>query len=263
MAFVDNFVCPLHAQGIPFMWYIKKKNGDMIYEYDDRVIPHWTDCITEKYSDWLDQAQQEYYRRNISFTKNMGRIGLELLDSIIRSISNNNNGAIRETLFSKLPENDMNVQELGLIGNRGRIYFDTQDGIIRIPNDKDLNVHFEYGGIRYNITGNTDDPNIYYNLIERHYGSYEFDLMKKGTQTVKGNITAWAIGHKGVIPSGLFHMYYELMFVLPIGSPYYIELVLQPDEDMEVDLHLTYLANDVKNTVRLEKDKASRFHILI
>lgn len=263
MALVEENVCPLYPFGTPFMWYVKKDNGDMIYEYDDRKIPHWTDGVRSKYLPWLDEAQQEYYRRNISFKRNMGRAALELVDAVFTGLAGTHNGAIRETLFSSITI-DKSIKELGLIGNRGRIYFDTSDGIIRIDNDRDLNVHFQLDDIRYNITGNTDINDGYFDLIERHYASYEFDINKKqSVQSPKPRVTAWAIGHKGCIPSGIFKMEYELIFVLPIASPYYIELNLQSDKDMDIELHLTYLANDIKNMVHLEKGKASRFHIAV
>ena len=249
-------ICPKHHDGYIFMWYIKKYDGSYIYEFDDRKIPHWTESLRNKYLLWLNQAQQDYYRRNIGLLTNFKRIGLELFDNILMLFNPNPPSHIRENSFNDIKDKSQ-VKELGILGNRGNVYIDTDTGIIHVG-DRHVNIYFMYQGSRYDLTNNSSID--YHNIIERHEISYEFDLMKKKRQTLKGQVLGWTIGYEGI-----YHLYndidYRVLYTLPLGRPNFITLSLKPKIDMDLEIHLSYLANDDSKTVHLKKNEESTFRI--
>lgn len=266
MSYVDHKLCPLHNQGIPFMWYAEMYNGSTVYEYDDRKEASWGDGLRAKYMPWLDQAQQEYFRRNISVWKNIRRIGLELFDNLFCLFVPSANHALKETKFDTLKMKD--IKRLGIMGNQGDIYLDTSDGVIDLGGGRKLNVFFVLEGRKFDIT--SSQLMVYHDLIERHYASYEFDVGTNKAQTPKAQVTAWAIGHKGNLPKIYledkreYEIQYEMIYVLPLNGPGYLELGLTSiGNDAKLDLHLTYLANDDIAKVLLKADKKEVFHIVV
>lgn len=267
MAMVDKMLCPLHREGTIFMWYAKMNDGKVIYEYDDRKETTSMDKFRLKYINYLEKLTQLYYRRDISFFKNIIRILLAILDTLVCIIRPEVvNGFIRENKFTSLNTND--IDTLGIMGNGGHIFINSKDGVIHLDGNRDLNVHFMLRNKRVDITNN---PDLKYNdLIERHYTSYEFDLTGRNKEEVTsdGHVHALAIGHKNkiLVPyedySHKITFDYELIYVLPLGSPNYIILnITSQDVDVDIELHLTFLANDDKQMVHLEKGKESTFTI--
>lgn len=268
MAIVDQMFCPLHKQGTIFMWYVKLHNGDMIYEYDDRSERTKWDKLRLSYLPWLDSATQRWYRRDISTWDNIKRFFLSVFDNLLCSVNPDLLLKLKENKFYELNQND--VAELGIMGNGGRIYFNTEDGIIHLDGGRDLNIFFNLGDTRVDITNSLGTS--YNKLIERHYTSYEFDLSSKGKEvTSDGNVNALAIGYN-VVVEGLYNesefmkkkAYFdcELIYVLPFRQPNYVMLSITSETiDTDVELHLTFLANDDKQMVHLEKGKKETFTI--
>ena len=271
MALVDHSICPLHNEGTIFMWYADMKDDTTVYEYDDRHTSSFLDKFRLSYLPWLENATQQYYRRNISCINNMKRIGLLLFDNILCSFKPDLLGTVKNNNFTDIDQSK--VKSLGIMGNGGKIFFDTQDGVIHLDGNRDLNVFFFLNNTRVDITNNEDLT--YKQLIERHYTSYEFDLCSSNQEiTSEGNINAIAIGHKNTIHTSYIikennklvtkniSFEYELIYVLPIRSPNYIILKLNSlDEDIDIELHLTFLANDDFRTIHLEKGQPSSFSI--
>ena len=128
-ALVLRHMCPMYKQGIPFMWYAKYSTGDYIYEYDDRELElGFLDKLRNSYKNWLAWAQQMYYRREIKFFDNLKRIGLEIVDGIVMAINPQSGMSIREYRFQDLELN--RVVEFGLMGNGGKIFFNTKSNVI-------------------------------------------------------------------------------------------------------------------------------------
>lgn len=265
MALVDNNMCPYYKQGIPFMWYTVSFGNVYTYEFDDRQLPTTKAAkFRNMYKNTLQTLQQKYFNRELSFVSNLKRIGLELIDSIVTAIDPTAGLLVRENKFQEIEQSY--VKELGIMGNGGRIYFDTYDGIFHLDGNRDLNVFFYHNGERVNITNNTVGPasttnRKYQNLIERHNMSYDFDLTK-GVSSSSGSITGWSIGYRGYTQSSLSKFSYELTYTLPLGQPNYITLLIcSHDIDATIDLHLTYLANDDSNTIKLPKGETLEFMI--
>lgn len=265
MALVDNNMCPYYKQGIPFMWYTVSFGNVYTYEFDDRQVPVTRAAKFRKmYKNTLQNLQQKYATRDISFLSNLKRIGLELIDSVVIAIDPEAGLLVKENKFQNVEQSY--VKELGIMGNGGRIYVDTYDGIFHLDGGRDLNVFFYHNGERVNITNNAIGPvsatnRKYQNLIERHNISYDFDL-SKGIASSAGSITGWTIGYRGHTQSALSKFSYELTYTLPLGQPNYITLLIcSHDMDSTIDLHLTYLNNDDSNTISLPKGETLEFMI--
>ena len=263
MAIVDNMFCPLHREGTIFMWYVLFKDGTMVYEYDDRKVRTKWDKIRMSYLEWLENATQRFYRREISTWDNIKRMVYLVFDNILCSIKPELLDSIVETKFYSLKFNE--IEELGIMGNGGKIYFSTKDGIIHLDGDRDLNVFFMLGDKRVDITNN-HDVDYSKNLIERHYASYDFNLSNNGDPvTSKGNVDANGIGYtvnvKALHKDKFINFKCELIYVLPLAQPNYIMLSITSEIDIDIELHLTFLANDDKNVVHLEKGKKQTFTI--
>lgn len=265
---VEQNICPMYKQGIPFMWYTVSYGNVYTYEYDDRPITLGTlGKFRELYRPWLEAAQQKYFKREIGFWENLKRIGVELVDGFIIAMKPEIAKNIRENKFTDVIQEY--VRQLGIMGNGGQIYFDTYDGIFHLDGGRNLNVFFYHNGEKVNITNDINDgpkpdkfTRKYQNLVERHEIAYEFDLTKPGLVSSAGDITGWTIGYKGTTKSSSCEFDYELTYTLPIGQPNYITLnICAKDEDAHIDLHLTYLANDDNSIVTLPKGEIQQFVI--
>ena len=253
---VDMNISPKYKEGFPFMWYTKMKDDSYIYEFDDRKFPHWTDKIRNKYLNWLQNAEQQYYRRDITLSKNLARIFLTLADNLLMLFNPNPvQGSIKDNLFDSIDLKQ--VDHLGIMGNRGKVYLDTKTGIFHLG-DREVNVSISYNDNTINLTNNRDID--YSKLIERHEISYEFSLNGKEQQS-SGRVFGWTIGyHSNLISSGN-EFDFDLMYTLPLGKPNFITLKIKSKLDVECDLHLRYLANDEVNHVVLPKDEYKTFVI--
>lgn len=263
MAIVDNMFCPLHKEGTIFMWYATLKNGSTVYEYDDRKVRSKWDKFRLSYLPWLEDATQKYYRREISTWENIKRIAYLLFDNVLCSFKPELLQTVIENKFYTLKMDE--IQQLGIMGNGGKIYFDVEDGIIHLDGNRDLNVYFMLGDKRVDITNNSE-VDYSKDLIERHYASYDFNLSNNGDPvTSKGNVNANGIGYTANIKTmhegEMVNFKCELIYVLPMRQPNYIMLSITSDIDTDVELHLTFLANDDKNVVHLEKRKKQTFTI--
>jgi hypothetical protein len=121
------------------------------------------------------------------------------------------------------------------------------------------------GDMRVDITNN-HDVDYGKDLIERHYASYDFNLSNNGDPvTSQGNVNANGIGYtvnvKALHNGRFINFKCELIYVLPLRQPNYIMLSITSEIDIDIELHLTFLANDDKNVVHLEKHKKQTFTI--
>ena len=268
MALVDNMFCPYHREGIIFMWYALLKNGECIYEYDDRREQTKLEKFRQSYLEGLEEATQKYYRRNITPWENIKRIGLLVFDNVLCSVKPELIDTVKENSFYDV--DTKSISQLGIMGNGGKIYFNTKNGIFHLDGNRNLNVFFMLDCTRVDVTNNSA---IDYNkdLIERHYASYEFDMSGNAREvTSDGKMNAIGIGYHvnleaphrkedGSTEKIKFDC--ELIYVLPLRSPNYISFSITSPIETDIELHLTFLANDDNNVIHLEKDKKQTFRI--
>lgn len=113
------------------------------------------------------------------------------------------------------------VKEFGILGNGGRIYFNTKDGLIyHRPNMFISNITINYNGKDYNIL-NKDKSNIadgvdYHNLTELKLGHSDASINPGHVSSQKLRFTTdeIMIGYKGVLKEADIN--YEVYIILPI-----------------------------------------------
>lgn len=168
----------------------------------------------------------------------------------------------KENRFDDIKKED--VVEFGLFGNGGKIYFNTNEGIIKLV-DRELNVFLIIDNKEIPLTGNKSVD--YHDIITYKHASY--DLAISGTKaTTKGHpqIDEYHVGYKTKIDLGdLGKLGYKIIYTLPMNRPSaFITISLNSyDQDLDAKLSLRYLANNVTNDIHLPMNTTKSYRVLV
>lgn len=178
-------------------------------------------------------------------------------NSIITEFENDG----KENRFDDIKKED--VEEFGILGNGGQIFYNTSEGIIKLT-DRDINVVLLVNEKEIYLTGNKDVD--YHDIITYKHAGY--DLAISGTKgEIKGrpHIDEYHLGYKTKLNiEDIGSIGYKIIYTLPMTKPSYLTVSLNSyDTDIEAKLSLRYLANNVTNDIILPKGVNKSFQILV
>lgn len=160
--------------------------------------------------------------------------------------------------------NDINKEELkefGLLGNGGKVYFNTNDGVIHLDNEREANIFLENEN---GITSLTKNDNVKYNdIIQYKKGFLNYDPTV-GDRQSKLNVAINYIGYKArTYVSAMNVLSFQIIYGLPMGEPnFFIVKLNSEDVNYKGKIVLTYGGNRDEAPIELKKNKVSTFEIL-
>jgi len=170
-----------------------------------------------------------------------------------------------ETTFDDIKKDQL--KQFGLLGNGGRIYFDTKDGIIHLGGGIDLNLAVNLNNVDFHITGNKKLD--YTNIIQFKKGIFDFGFGETPTAKKPNRVGAHFIGHKGYFKPednslGL-GLHYQMFYELGMMEDEFNQLLvrLTPDKDVKGTLELKYLNNLSAEKIDLSANACTNFAIRV
>lgn len=165
-----------------------------------------------------------------------------------------------ENEFSDIKQDEL--KEFGILGNGGRIYFNTTDGIIHLDRERTLKVYIvDEEGKKIYLTENSDID--YHNILQYKKADMYFSMT--GRQQTALTPTEHYIGYQGeiLLPENIIEFRY--IYCLPAyGGNNFVIMKLQSnkkDFHGKLGLDVSNMSN-IENEIDLSKGSMNEFKIV-